>query len=183
MQVLDDPHQWPLGGQPADHPEDELEQAGGGADVAAVPGRRRRLQFGEEAGELAPRRSEQVIQFRRRRGPHQLSQGVDQRGEWEAVAAQRHAPADEHPRPAVRRVAAQLVHQPGLADPSLTADEDDRGTAGLRLLQPRLDCLGLPLPPDQDRAHEPLRHAWQCAARFGGRAIEWGVPQRTTLGH
>ncbi|CAM5504188.1 hypothetical protein SCYAM73S_06196 [Streptomyces cyaneofuscatus] len=120
MQVLQDEDDRAVGRHPLQEPDGELEEAGGAVLVGRVAGGLAEL--GEEPGQLAL--------LSGARGGHLLGQGAAQgaqgggkRGVRQPFGADLHAAADGHHGVAPGRPAGELLHQPGLADARLTADQ------------------------------------------------------------
>jgi hypothetical protein len=91
VQVLEDKHQRLAGTEPAQQAEDQLEQlsdlapARGGIGFWILHGPR--VKLGQQPSEAAPGRPEYLCEFRRRRGPGQRAQRVDERGQRQALRA------------------------------------------------------------------------------------------------
>ena len=68
-------------------------------------------------------------------GAHRLSQRRGERGEGQSVVSEVNTPADQGPSPVCAR--DQLFDEAGLADPGLTAHQDDAGLPRTNLVQGR----------------------------------------------
>lgn len=82
MQILDHEHQRPVGGQPLNHPEHQLQQPGvplfrQGRQAQAPLG----SQLGQQPRQLLPRVTNQPLELLGLRHPHQRAQRIDQRAE------------------------------------------------------------------------------------------------------
>ena len=126
MQVLDHEHQRPVGGQPLNHPEHQLEDSGVTLRAGGRRGRRAVcIQLGQQPRQLDPRRTEHAVQLIVRHLAHQRPQHIDHRAEWQALTANLDAAAGEHPRPFGARPRRGFLDEPGLTDPRFPAHEDD----------------------------------------------------------
>lgn len=120
MQVLQDEDDGAVGGEALQQPDGQFEEAGravlteGAADRGA--------QLGEDPGQFAllalGRRGDLLGQQ-----PPQAAQGGGEGREGQSVAADLHTAADRDDRVVTARAGDQLLDEPGLADPRLTADE------------------------------------------------------------
>ena len=84
--------------------------------------------------------------------------GRHDRGEWQRGVDEGRAPTDHELEAAARGLDAQLQHEPGLADPRLTANHHRlgiHGGAAFRGGQERLELLDA---ADDDRARDPAGH-------------------------
>jgi hypothetical protein len=144
VHVLEHEEQRTLGGQLADEAGDRLEQLqpavvdrlGWCRTVRQRPGQIAALALGDErdgagaAGEQSgQRRVGGRLGGERRVGGHRAEQ-VDERQVGQADVAQVDAVAGEHPHAALGGPGAQLVEQPGLADPRVAREQDGGGAAG-----------------------------------------------------
>ena len=165
--------------QPAEHPQHELRTAARCCRSSAGERRRRRRPAPAAGGPAPAGRADDPVQLVAGRRPDQRAQGLDERDERQALAAQFDAPAGEHAAVG----AGDRREPPGsrrLPDAGLTADEREG-----RVFRP--GPLQLPgergqlLPaPDEDgtdhiRAHAdtiPYRHV----TRTGGAGARQSSP-------
>ena len=157
VQVLEHEHQRPLGGQPLHHAEHELDQLRGRRGVGRA-GARARVELGQQPGEPAACRSQQLRQLVLGGRARQRPQRVGERRERQPVAAELDAGAAEHAGAARRGGGAQLLDQPGLADAGLAADEGDGGLAVERPLERGAERRELPPAADEDGTDGSGRH-------------------------
>ena len=168
MEILEDHDDRRSFPERAQQPEQALEDPGldpvracESSDV--LPGRRPELrhQASELGGRWCPQRLE--IELAERSGRQHRGQSperFDERGERETTAlAEAHAAAVEDDRAAGSSLSSDLVDQPGLADPGLTADEDDRRIAGAGGFDCRCHDGGLRIAADETRARDAASHA------------------------
>jgi hypothetical protein len=124
VQVLDDQQQRRPGGQPLDHAEQQLEQP----PLAGLRDDRRRRrvtapgQVGQQSAQLGTGRAGDRLQLGRVQLVGQAAQRVGDRRERQALLAEGHAAAAQHPGALLVGDVGQLVGQAGLADPRLPAD-------------------------------------------------------------
>jgi predicted enzyme related to lactoylglutathione lyase len=144
VQVLDEPQQRHGGGQPLDHPEQQLEQPplpGSAGDR----GPRSRLaaptKVGHQAGQLLPGGAGDRRQLGRVQVVSEAAQRLDDRRKRQSLLAQRHTTATKHPHPPLTRGGGELLDQAGLAHPGLATDHHHQRLAvagmGQQLVQPR----------------------------------------------
>jgi hypothetical protein len=173
VQVLHDPQQRRLRGQPLDHAEQQREQP----PLAGVRGTGIRGRVGApgEAGDqprqVGAGRTGDRRQLGRVEVAGQAAQRVGDRRERQALLAERHAAAAQHPHPLLAGGGGQPLDQPGLPDPRLPADQGHQRLAAggppEQLTQQR-QLLGA---ADETPAHHMLRHAAQYAR---GRTVVRG---------
>jgi hypothetical protein len=169
VQVLHDPQQRRPRGQPPDQPQQQLEQPP--LTGTRDPGTGGRLAAGDEvghqAGQLGAGRASDRLQLGRVEVAGQAAQRLDQRGERQALLAQRHAAAAQHPHTLPAGGGGQLLGQPGLAHPGLPADQRHQRLTGggtrQQVTQPR-QLLGA---ADEPPGCDPVGHAAQYARRSG----------------
>ncbi|CAM5335836.1 hypothetical protein SRIMM317S_04707 [Streptomyces rimosus subsp. rimosus] len=129
MQVLDDHDERPVGGEALQEPGGQLEEAGAALlVVAAVTGGLAEL--GQDAGQFALLAGDGGGQFARQLGVEQ-AQDRGEGGERQALGADLDAAADGGQDAVGPRGGRELLDEPGLADPRLTADEQRPGLARL----------------------------------------------------
>jgi hypothetical protein len=148
VQVLEHKQQRPPGTEPAQQPEDQLEQLGY-LDPIGGPGGPSRVELGQQTAQAAPGRAEHVGQLCPRRGAGQRAQRVDERGERQAFRAELYAVAGQDREPRVGRVPGQLRDQAGLAHTSLARNDREPRLAVGGSPQQRGQRLDLPTPPDR----------------------------------
>ena len=173
VQILEHEDERSVAAQAIDQGERELEQPG---LIGRATGRRRSgagsdgiggdtrcggalVGWCQEAGETRGDRDELRPDLAEERGEGvglQLSTECPERLEERAIrnafAAQIHAATDEDPGPGLSGSGGKLVDQPRLAEPRVTADEDDRGRARLGPPQSSVECREFARTPDEDRA-------------------------------
>jgi hypothetical protein len=156
VQVLQHPQQRRGGGQPLDHPHQQLEQPpltgahnGRARGRLAGPG-----QVGQEAGQLGAGGAGDRRQLGWVQLAGQAAQRLDHRRERQALLAQGHTAAAQHPHALVAGDGGQLLDQPSLADPRLPTDHRHQrlaaGGAGQQLAQPRQLLGAADEPPGRD---------------------------------
>ena len=168
MEVLEDHDDRSSFREGAQQPEEALEDPGldplracESSDV--FPGRRSELrhQASELGGRRRPQRLEiELAEHSARQHGRQSPERFDERGEREPAAlAEADAAAVEYDRGARSSPGGDLVDQPGLADPRLSADEDDRRIAGAGGFDGRCHDGGLRIAADETRARDAASHA------------------------
>src|SRR5262249_12331712 len=129
-----------------------------------------RRELGKQTGdERRPGTQERLRGFRR-----QLPQAIVERLEegqiGRGASGVAGAPA-KHPRPAQRRVLAQLLRQARLADPRLAREGERAAAARDRLLERRLELAELRFPSDESRAGERLQEPGRSWHLFSARRV------------
>jgi hypothetical protein len=187
VQVLDDQHGRPLGPQPLQQHQQQLEQPPlvrpQPEPTRAQPGTSRSgagspagVQLGEETGQLDPCPArDQLGQLGLVQVAQERPQGLDQGGERHPLAAQLDAAADQHGRPGLPGRGDQLTDQTGLADPGLAAEQHRRRGPGGGPVRGRGQPGQLLGPADEGRAGERRRHGHEYGAAGLGseRAGGW----------
>jgi hypothetical protein len=124
VQVLHDHQQGSARGQPFDHAQHQREQPPLAGAVAGDGGRLAvQGQVGDQAAQLAAGWAGDRLQLGRFQVAGQAAQRLDQGREGQALLAQRHAAAAQHPHAPLGGGGGQPPGQPGLADPSLPTDQ------------------------------------------------------------
>ncbi len=167
VQVLHDQQQRRGRGQPLDHAQQQLKQPPlAGTSATSTHGRGRLGapgEVGEQAAQVGTGRAGDRLQLRRVQLAGQAAQRRGDRRERQALLAERHAAAAQHPHVLPVGGGGELVGQPGLADPRLPADQRHPrlavGGARQQLAQPR-QLLGA---TDEAPAHHLIRHDAQYA--------------------
>jgi hypothetical protein len=151
VQVLDDQHQGLLCGQPAEQGGDHLEQH---ASAGLAGGLRRRTEFGQQAGEilLTP------VEDGRAVGLHEPAQRGRERGEGQPFLTQLEALTGEDASALGGGQPAELLHQAGLADAGLAADQNGRRLGVAGALEGVAQGGEIGLPADQDVTAGVCRH-------------------------
>jgi hypothetical protein len=144
VQVLQQPQQRHGGGQPLDHPQQPLEQpplTGSAGDRGprgrlAAPGK-----VGQQPGQLLPGGAGDRLKLVGVQVVSEAAQRLDDRRERQALLAQWHTTATQHPHAPLMRGGGELLDQPGLAHPGLPAQQRHQrlavASAGQQLAQPR----------------------------------------------
>ncbi len=158
LEVLEYEHQRGVLRQPRDHPDHQLEQAGGVALLHCRSGQSV-AKLRHEPPDLGPGRAEHVVESVGGQLTCQGAHHVDQRRERDPSPAELHAAADEHARAGAAGAPDQLVDEPRLSHPGLAADQHGDLLAGEHSLQRTCQDLQLRLASHQDGADETRRHA------------------------
>jgi hypothetical protein len=144
VQVLQHPQQRRPRGQPPDQPQQQLEQPPltnsaddrGPRGRLAAPGK-----VGQQPAQLLPGGAGDRLKLVGVQVVSEAAQRLDDRRERQALLAQRHTTATQHPHAPLTHAGGELLDQPGLAHPRLTAQQRHQRLAvastGQQLVQQR----------------------------------------------
>ena len=157
LQIVDHEHQRPVGGEPAQQRPEQLQQpplatgfVAGGAQLRQQP--QQTVGPGQQVGHR-PRTA----------GFHQRAHDGGGRCQRQALGAERQAGGTHDPRAGRLGGLGQVLEQPGLPDPGLTADDHHLERAGPGGPQRLVELC--PLPPAANQL--PALHAGKHTSRAG----------------